>query len=46
MDKGRKVLLKTFGNDTFEGYKEPTAEEFAIAAAEGYMFEETRLLPH
>lgn len=46
MDQGRKILLKTFGNDTFAAYKEPTAEEFAIAVAEGYMFEETNPLTH
>lgn len=46
MDKGKRILLKTFWNSDGYTYKDPTPEEFAIAVAEGYMFEETRNLSH
>lgn len=44
MDKGKRILLKTFWND--RGYADPTPEEFAVAVKEGYMFEETRNFSH
>lgn len=46
MDKGKKILFKTFWNSSGYHYTEPTPEEFAIAVAEGYMFEETHNLSH
>lgn len=46
MDQGRKILFKTFWNSSGYCYTDPTPEEFAIAVAEGYMFEETNPLSH
>lgn len=46
MDKGKRILLKTFWNTKGCVYTEPTPEEFAIAVREGYMFAETRNLSH
>lgn len=46
MDRGKKILLKTFWNSKGYIYTDPTPEEFAIAVAEGYMFEETHNLFH
>ena len=46
MDKGKRILLKTFWNSEGYTYREPTPEEFAIAVEEGYMFGETRNLSH
>lgn len=44
MDKGKRILFKTFWND--KGYADPTPEEFSIAVKEGYMFEQTRNYSH
>lgn len=46
MDKGKRILLKTFWNSRGYQYTDPTPEEFAIAVKEGYMFEQTRNLSH
>ncbi len=46
MDKGRAVLFKTFAIRNGCDYTEPTPEEFVIAVAQGYMFEETHPLSH
>lgn len=46
VDKGKKILLKTFWNSQGYNYTDPTPEEFALAVLEGYMFEETRNLSH
>lgn len=46
MDKGKKILLKTFWNSSGYHYTEPTREEFSLAVAEGYLFEETNPLSH
>lgn len=46
MDKGRKILFKTFWNSDGYCYKDPTQEEFSFAVAEGYMFEDTQILTH
>lgn len=46
MDKGRMILYKTFWNSEGYCYKEPTPEEFSLAVAEGYMFEDTDPLSH
>lgn len=46
VDKGRKILFKTFWNSSGYCYKDPTPEEFALAVAEGYMFEDTCILSH
>lgn len=46
MDKGKKILLKTFWNRNGYHYTDPTPQEFAIAVQEGYLFEETRNLSH
>lgn len=46
MDKGKRILLKTFWNSEGYCYVEPTPEEFRTAVEEGYMFEETNPLSH
>lgn len=46
MDKGKRILLKTFWNSSGYTYNEPTPEEFALAVKEGYMFEDTCNLSH
>lgn len=46
MDKGKRILLKTFWNSKGYVYTDPTPEEFAIAVKEGYMFEQTWNLSH
>ena len=46
MDKGRKILFKTFWNSEGYCYVHPTTEELAIAVEEGYLFTETHLLSH
>lgn len=46
MDKGKRILLKTFWNSSGYHYTDPTPEEFAIAVREGYMFEDTHILSH
>lgn len=46
MDKGKRILLKTFWNGAGYTYNDPTPEEFAIAVEEGYMFAETQNLSH
>lgn len=46
MDKGKKILFKTFWNSTGYTYTDPTPEEFAIAVKEGYMFEDTQNRSH
>lgn len=46
MDKGKRILLKTFWNSSGYHYTDPTPEEFAIAVQQGYLFEETENLSH
>lgn len=46
LDKGKKILLKTFWNSQGYNYTDPTPEEFALAVAEGYMFEGSHPLSH
>ena len=46
MDKGRKILFKTFLNSGGYCYHDPTPEEFSLAVAEGYMFGDTNPMSH
>lgn len=46
MDKGKRILLKTFWNSDGYTYIDPTPEEFVVAVDEGYMFTETQNLSH
>lgn len=46
MDKGKRILLKTFWPSDGSTYKDPTQEEFDLAVREGYMFGQTRNFTH
>lgn len=46
MDKGLKLLFATFWNGGMWGHKAPTAEDYALAKAEGYMFDPVPVLTH
>ena len=46
MDKGLKILLDTYWNAGGWGNREPTAEDFERAKAEGYMFDPVGTLTH
>lgn len=46
MDKGLKLLFATYWNGGMWGHKAPTAEDYAQAKAEGYMFDPAPVRTH
>lgn len=46
MDKGLKLLFATYWNGGMWGHKAPTAEDYAQAKAEGYMFDPAPIRTH